>query len=152
MRSKATEVQTCREIGRTCSLHNLRKASRAVTQLYDNAFRPLHLHSTQFTLLVALFAAGKAPITPLAHDLAMDRTTLARNLRPLERRGLVAITAGEDERVRLVRLTAKGRHTLARAIPLWQQAQKQVVEQLGTERWNLLLNDLSSLVSMVRPQ
>jgi DNA-binding MarR family transcriptional regulator len=148
---KATtpDLPKCLEIERTCSVANLRKASRAVTQLFDEAFRPLDLHSTQFTLLVALAVAGAAPITPLARELAMDRTTLARNLHPLERQALVEVTRGEDQRTRIVRLTRKGRAAVAQAIPLWEQAQKVVVEQLGQERWSLLLGDLSSLVSMV---
>ncbi|MBI5031991.1 MAG: winged helix-turn-helix transcriptional regulator [Chloroflexi bacterium] len=149
MKATTLDVKKCLEIERTCSLHNLRKASRAVTQLYDDAFRPLRLHSTQLTLLVALLGAGETPITPLARALAMDRTTLARNLRPLERQGLVEIASGEDQRTRMVRLTAKGRQTVAQALPLWEQAQKQVIEHLGQERWHRLLEDLSRLVSMV---
>lgn len=75
----------------------------------------------------------------------MDRTTLTRNLKPLERQGLIEIKPGQDQRTRVVALTAEGCEALAKAIPLWEQAQARIVEGLG-HRWSTLLSDLSDTV------
>ena len=91
-------------------------------------------------------------MSPLAHELAMDRTTLARNLEPLQRDGLVEVTPGKDQRTRMVRLTARGAELVAKAIPLWEQGQKSVIEHLGVARWTALMGDLSALVSMVKTE
>ncbi len=152
MTTTTPDLEKCLEIERTCSYSNLRKASRALTKFFDDIFRPLGLHSTQFTLLVALTVAGDVTVTPLARVLAMDRTTLARNLAPLERRGLVEIVPGTDQRTRIVRLTDRGRAMAAQAIPLWEQGQAAVIERLGQERWSRLLGDLGNLASMAGPR
>src|SRR5919106_4818042 len=81
-----------------CACFNLRKATRAVTQLYDDALRPSGLRCTQFSLLTLLRASGTVAMTELAEDAVMDRTTLARNLDILEREGLVRVRPGEDAR------------------------------------------------------
>ena len=80
----------------------------------------------------------------------MDRTTLTRNLKPLERDGLIQIEPGQDQRERMVKLTEAGRDRLAQAFPLWQQAQVQVVEALGQQDWEHLLADVTKTVSMLR--
>ncbi len=87
------------EIAETCACLNVRKAARAVTQLYDEVLQPSGLRATQFNLLVAIALAGEAPVTRLADALVMDRTTLTRNLKPLESQGLITIEAGTDRRV-----------------------------------------------------
>ena len=136
------------EIAETCACLNARKAARAVTQLYDEVLQPSGLRATQFTLLVAIALAGEAPVTRLADALVMDRTTLTRNLALLERQGLVGIAPGTDQRTRMVTLTNQGRDALAKALPLWEQAQKRVVSGLGRNRWKTLLADLSDVVSL----
>lgn len=133
-------------VANTCACFNLRKASRAVTQLYDEILQPSGLLATQFTLVVAISIAGSTTITRLAEDLVMDRTTLTRNLKPLERQGLIEIASGQDQRTRVVALTAEGREALAKAIPLWEQVQASVVEGLGQNRWSTLLSNLSATV------
>ena len=90
------------------------------------------------------------PITQLAWELVMDRTTLTRNLRPLEKQGLLSISAGDDRRTRIVMLTARGRDTVQQALTLWEQAQTRVVEGLGEARWRTMLADLSSVVTLAR--
>lgn len=80
----------------------------------------------------------------------MDRTTLTRNLKPLEKQGFIEIEPGQDQRMRVVTLTAKGHAALAKALPLWEQAQEFVVEGLGQKRWSSLLEGLSDTVSLVR--
>jgi len=133
-------------VANTCACFNLRKASRAVTQLYDEILQPSGLLTTQFTLVVAISIAGSTTITRLAEDLVMDRTTLTRNLKPLERQGLIEIVPGQDQRTRVVALTAEGCEALTKAIPLWEQVQASVVEGLGQNRWSRLLSDLSDTV------
>lgn len=128
-----------------CTSFNLRKASRAVTQFYDDALRESGLKSTQFSLLAAAAQAGSLPISLLAAEMAMDRTTLTRNLKPLETAGLVAVTSGQDRRVRRVAATAEGEAVLARAIPAWRRAQTQMIDRLGDERWGEFLRQLQAV-------
>ncbi len=133
-----------------CACFNLRKASRAITHLYDEVLRSTGLRATQFTMLRVLDSRGEMPITQLAWDLVMDRTTLTRNLRPLEQQGLLTISAGEDRRTRIVILTAKGHDTVQEALILWEQAQTRVVAGLGEARWRTMLADLSAVVILAR--
>jgi DNA-binding MarR family transcriptional regulator len=138
------------EVARRCACFNLRKAARAVTQLYDAALEPAGLRATQMSVLVALSLAEGAPLSRMADALVMDRTTLTRNLRPLKRRGWVQIEPGEDRRERTVSLTDSGRNALAAAMPLWQQAQARFLERIGQARWAGLLPDLEELTSAAR--
>jgi DNA-binding MarR family transcriptional regulator len=121
-----------------------------ITQLYDAFLQPSGLLVTQFKLLGALAAHGSLALSPLADLLALDPTTLARNLKPLERDGLVDIAVGEDRRKRMVRLTERGQDALAKALPLWEEAQTWVISQLGQERWRAMLTDWAALVSLAR--
>ena len=132
------------EIEATCACSNVRKAARAVTQLFDEVLQPTGLRSTQFTLLVAVALSGEAPVTQLAETLVMDRTTLARNLKPLEIQGLLTIGEGTDRRRHLVRLTERSRQVLASALPLWEQAQHQVITRLGEKQWQALQDSLQA--------
>lgn len=128
-----------------CTSFNLRKAARAVTQFYDDALRESGLKSTQFSLLAAAAVAGKAPISRLAEEMAMDRTTLTRNLKPLQAEGLLCIEAGTDRRVRNVAVTPEGEALLEKAMPMWRKAQTQMIDKLGDERWGELLRQLQSV-------
>ena len=123
-----------------------------VTQLYDEILQPSGLRITQFSLLVVVSLAGPTTITRMGQMLVMDRTTLARNLKPLVSQGLLAIGVGQDQRTRLVTLTASGRDALAKAFPLWEKAQTRVIERLGRTRWSTLLTDLSATVALTRPE
>lgn len=135
-------MELCAVAAGTCTARNLRRATRVISGLYDEAMRPTGLRISQFGLLVALALAEEATVSRLGGLLDLDRTTMTRNLGPLERRGLVASVAGEDGRVRVLRLTEKGRATLARALPIWKQVQERVVAGLGQARWKGLLRDL----------
>jgi DNA-binding MarR family transcriptional regulator len=136
------------EIEATCACSNVRKAARAVTQLFDEVMQPTGLRSTQFTLLVAVALLGEAPVTKLSEALVMDRTTLARNLKPLESQGLLTVEAGSDRRRHLVRLTERGNQALARALPYWEQAQHEVVMRLGQEQWHALRSSLKATMTL----
>lgn len=130
------------EIATSCTCANVRKAARVITQYYDEALQPSGLRATQFTLLVALARAGTLPLTRLAEELVMDRTTLTRNLKPLENAGFIAIDEGSDRRTRMIRPTPQGLHTLALALPAWRQAQDRVMNLLGAQRWHSLYTAL----------
>ncbi|AFZ31928.1 transcriptional regulator, MarR family [Gloeocapsa sp. PCC 7428] len=144
------QTQLIKTVASDCTCFNLRKASRVITQLFDQVLQPSGILANQFTLLAALSVAESVSITHLAQELVMDRTTLTRNLKPLEREGLIRIEPGQDQRVRIVSLTQKGQAALAKALPLWQQAQAKVIEKLGQDRWQTLLSHLSDTVSLLR--
>jgi len=131
----------------------MRRATRAVTQHFDNKLRPLGLRVSQFSIMGALAVIELTSpeginMTALAELLVLDRTTLARNLKPLERDGLVQIVPGEDRRIRLVRLTEQGHAKLVDGFPSWQEAQAQIVDTLGEERWQQLRNELRELATL----
>lgn len=126
-----------------CVCFALRKAARAVTQRYDAALAPSGLRTTQFSLLTTLRADGPLTVSKLAEAMVMDRTTLTRNLAPVEKRGLVKIAPGRrDRRTKKVALTAKGRKRLARAAPLWAAAQSHMKTAMGVKRRDRLLFQL----------
>ncbi|NNG04197.1 MAG: winged helix-turn-helix transcriptional regulator [Inquilinus sp.] len=132
---------------RGCSCLGLRRAGRAVSRIYDSALQPAGLKGTQFSLLAVV--ANLSPTNPVevAEMMAMDRTTLSRNLRPLVAAGLIALEPGEeDRRRRSVVLTAKGRATLEKAMPLWRQAQRRTEEAVGKGRMGRLREDLDRVV------
>ena len=117
-----------------CVCTNLRRATRAISHLYDAALAPSGLKITQFSLLRAVARNEPVAITALAQDLALDRTTLARNLAPLRRDRLVELKPGRDQRVTEVRLTRAGRDAITAAVPLWKKAQADVSRLLPGER------------------
>lgn len=133
-----------------CTCFGLRKAARAVTQMYDQALKPAGLRATQFSLLVAAERSGPRGIGELAELLVMDRTTLTRNLKPLLDRGLLKSVEGADRRRRPVAITAKGRAALARALPHWREAQVRMAGSLGHSRWRRLLGDLRDTANLAQ--
>ena len=144
------DLAMCGRAAETCAGRSLRRATRAVSALYDDAMRPIGLRHSQFGLLVALALAEEANVSKLAGLLELDRTTMTRNLGPLERRGLVASGATDDARNRVLRLTEKGRDVLATALPIWARVQARIVGGLGDVRWKGLLGDLRAATSLAR--
>ncbi len=122
-----------------CACATLRRAARAVTQLYDAELRPAGLRSTQFTLLQALASTEPKTQGWLGHVLALDSTTLTRALKLLSNQGWVSSEAGEDRRERYWRLTAKGRRQLEQATPHWERAQRRLGKALKRPAWKELL-------------
>lgn len=116
-----------------CTCFRVRKAARRVTQLYDHYLAGAGLRITQFSLLSHLRAAGPLTMTELADRMAMDRTTLTRNLRPLQRHGFVAIAVGDDRRRRELTLTPVGERAYKAGIVQWQKAQRAVLDELGSD-------------------
>jgi DNA-binding MarR family transcriptional regulator len=108
----------------SCLCLHVQRAARAVARRFDEAFRPLGLTGGQFSLLMALNRPQPPNMTQVSAVLAMDRTTLTANLKPLERRGLIKVAVdATDRRGRRLSLTAAGRRLLAAALPLWQREQ-----------------------------
>lgn len=105
-----------------------------MTRLYDEALAESHLTVTQFSLLRTMSRLDAPYISTLANATGLERSTLGRNLRPLERAGLIAFGQGSDGRTRVVRLTRRGTQTLQRAIPRWEAAQARVDAALGERK------------------
>ena len=141
---------TLLEMREQCTCYNIRKAARLITQLYDTILEPSGLLGTQFNLLATIEYMGAATVTRLAQKMGMDRTTLTRNLRPLERQGLIEMDEGLDRRTHIVRLTTQGGQAIAAALPLWQQAQATVINRFGQERTAALLTELRALEAQVQ--
>jgi len=122
MTAETSPFRACRD----CMCSALRRASRAVTQHYEASFRGTGLRATQFTLLATLAQSGPLPLTELATMLGLERTSLTRNLRPLEKKGFVRALADDDQRVRRIAITKKGENTALAALDAWNQAQSTV--------------------------
>jgi DNA-binding MarR family transcriptional regulator len=127
-----------------CVCFNLRWVTRAVTQFYDAEMRRHGIRPTQGSILASLNSKESWNMAELSDWLGMDRTTLVRNLRPLQRDGLVkAAGGGRGNRVELT-ITAKGRKQVEKLTPAWKSAQSAVVKTLGEKRWAALLSDLET--------
>lgn len=133
-----------REIREGCIAQALRRAARAATRDYDAALAPLGLTIGQLSVLAALDRPEPIPLGQLAEGLGMDRTTLNRNLVPLERRRLVASGAASgDARVRALALTSSGRDLLAASAPAWKKAQQAMSRRIPG--WPLIATALDAL-------
>ncbi|MCC7049347.1 MAG: winged helix-turn-helix transcriptional regulator [Alphaproteobacteria bacterium] len=130
-----------------CLCLHVQRAARAVARRFDEALRPAGLTNQQFSLLMALNRPVPATMRGVATLLAMDRTTLTANLKPLERRGLVKVAVDPaDRRGRLLALTAAGRAALAKALPHWRQAQaaaERTIAGISPEQMRIELRALS---------
>ena len=129
-----------------CLCASFRRASRALTQLYDADLRPTGLRVTQFTVLQALSLAGEISQKELGGLLAMDSTTLTRTLGLLAKEGWIAERRGADRRERRLRLSSAGRRRLDRATPVWQGVQRRLESRFGTRRWQELFNVATELL------
>ncbi len=133
-----------------CACSNFRKATRAVTQFFDEALAAVGLRSTQLVILLEISLAEKPSIAELAREMVMERSTLTRNLKPLEKRGLVRTTPGNDRRTRVISLTPQGQRALQSAVPHWKKAQTAFVGNLGADRWEQMLQSLGAAVQATR--
>ncbi len=131
-----------------CHCQALRQAARRVSALYDAAMAPLGLRVSQYGILVRLQAGGPRGIQALAAELVMDRTTLGRNIRPLERDGLLtAIPDPADRRGRLLAVTPAGADLIARAAPAWRAAQAEYESRCGVKDAAALRASLAGVVA-----
>ncbi len=141
--------ELCRKVLRDCGSFNLRKASRAVTQLYDDILQPTGLRSTQVVVLVALAAAPEVSLARLARELVLSPSTLSRTIRPLERDGLLKVQDGGG-RGKSVQLTPRGEKVLLAAVPYWRKAQEEFTAMVGASAWQQLARQLTKTTTAVR--
>jgi len=131
-----------------CACFNTRKAARALTQLYDAALRPSALRATQFAILVAVAKTQPVSIGDLGEVTVIDRTTLTRSLRLMQRQRLLSVGPWAARRQRFVRLTRKGWRRLGRGLPLWRKIQGAFVEELGPRQWGFLQRELERVAGV----
>lgn len=130
----------------TCVCLHLQRAARVVARRFDEALRPLELTNGQFSLLMSLNRPDAARMREVSTLLAMDRTTLTANLKPLRRRGLVKVAVDKaDRRGRRLTLTAAGRALLAAAMPIWTQTHAAIDASLPRLGGDALRADLLAL-------
>jgi DNA-binding MarR family transcriptional regulator len=127
---------------RNCVCFNLRRASRVITQFYDAELRRHGIRPTQTPVLTTLAAKPAWGMEELSGFLGLERTTLVRNLRPLERDGLVKVEGGGHGNRVAVSLTQKGKKELEKVQSAWHSAQRAIVQTLGEQRWSAILSDL----------
>jgi DNA-binding MarR family transcriptional regulator len=133
----------------TCTCGRLRMASRRVSRIYDRHLAPAGVGIAQFGLLATILSNDGASVTTLAAILEMERTTLTRNLQPLEREGLLRIDQGADQRTRAVRITDAGRAVLKKGRPLWLEAQRAIETSLGPQHLAALHECLGITLELV---
>jgi DNA-binding MarR family transcriptional regulator len=135
---------------RNCVCFNLRRVTRVVTQFFDAELRRHRIRSTQGSVLAALHAIGTSNMAELSEVLGMERTTLLRNLRPLQRDGLVTVDGGGQGGYVELSLTAKGRKQIEKLAPAWESAQRTAVQVLREKRWSALLTDLEIVAASLK--
>jgi len=146
MSSESLRTEITHRVRDTCLCLHMQRAARALARRFDEAFRPLGLTNGQFSLLMSLNRTQPPCISQVATLLAMDRTTLTANLKPLERRGLVAVSIDEtDRRSRRLVLTSAGRELLASAIPVWKRTHAALERLLDGSDPERLRADLCAL-------
>jgi DNA-binding MarR family transcriptional regulator len=141
-------IETTHEVRDRCLCLHLQRAARAVARRFDAALKPVGLNNGQFSILMALNRPQPPRIGDLAPFLAMDRTTLTANLKPLERRGLIAVLPDDqDRRSRRLRLTDAGRDLLVEAVPIWRATHDDMDAALPESDGAALRNDLRALTT-----
>jgi len=144
------KAKTRNELLTECACFDLRKATRAVSRMYDGFLRDAGLNITQFSLLRLIRTEKELSISTLGRYMVMDRTSITRALAPLERDGLIDSRPGADKRIRIVSVTNKGRKLVEQAEPKWRQAQEALIETIGDDRWRAMCTLLRDTTRMVR--
>ncbi len=139
------DIQTI-DANKSCFCFAFRRASRSISQRYDHIFSTIGIRSTQFNLLAGLAHYQAKTLTDLAVWLVMDRTTLTRNLKPLERAGWIQCLTSSDKRSRPYTLTPAGLEILQKAMPLWKSMQDQVHKVFGQEYCDRTIEELNKVV------
>jgi DNA-binding MarR family transcriptional regulator len=140
----STIARQLQEVSETCVCLHARMAARAVTRAYDDALAPLGLEATQFTLLAAIAANPEKSITALADRLALERSSLSRNLKHLAGRGLI-VPAAVGGRAAAYEVTPAGEALLSDALPLWSAVQRKAESAMGSLTWGVTRDTLRQL-------
>lgn len=131
-----------------CLCYEFRKTARVVINYYDDALKSADLKSNQFLILVAVAFMKSTNFKTLAEFLGIDQSTLARNLVTVEKQSFVTVKPGKNRREKIITLSRKGKLKLASAFPLWQKAQKDVLDKLGVDRWHKLKAEMSEVAAV----
>jgi DNA-binding MarR family transcriptional regulator len=132
-----------------CGSLNFRRTARAVTRMYDAAMQESGVRSTQFALLVAIAKIQPVAMGALADVLSIDRTTLSRSLRLLQKERMITISKRSRMRQRLLELTPAGEKALQHSLPLWREAHAKFVAALGKDYWLSMRSELERLARLV---
>jgi DNA-binding MarR family transcriptional regulator len=152
---KANFQEAARKIAHECTCMRVRQASRTLSRIYDDNLRRVGLQISQLTVLVAVARFGEGGAGPgrMAQALGMDRTTLTRNLLPLEKAGLLRVARDPaDGRARIVLLTKPGERAIEKAFPLWETSQKRLHDLVGPRKAHDLHDRLAQLLALVPAQ
>ena len=127
-----------------CACATARRVARTLTQVYDSALRGSGLEAPQFALLMTLEQKGPCTQAALGQHHALDKTTVSRNVRWLEKQGWVRSATGPDRRARELQLTPEGRRRLAAATPNWRRAQAQLRSEMTSGEWKAMFSAFAS--------
>ena len=144
------KANTANELLTGCACFDLRRATRAVSRMYDDFLRDAGLNITQFSMLRLICAEKELSISTLGRYMVMERTSITRALAPLERDGLIHSRPGADKRIRIVSVTNKGRKLVEDAEPKWREAQEALLKTIGVDRWRAMSTVLRDTTRMVR--
>jgi DNA-binding MarR family transcriptional regulator len=134
----------------TCPFSNFRKASRVVTQLFDQVLEPIGLRCTQLLILLEIAAARSTTVPQLSRRLVIDASTLTRNLKLLSNRGWIKRESDKRRRSHMITLTPQGLEVLENALPAWYGTRNSFISQIGESRWRDFLSTLSVAVNLAR--
>jgi len=137
--------EKCYKEASICHCTNMRRASRALSHLYDVFLKPSGLNVAQYALLNHLKRYSPINMSDLSRVIRLERTTLLRNLKPLIAQRLVTIDLPEHEKAKIVHLSPQGYEMLAMALPLWQEAQKSIAEHISKEELQTFLHVLQKI-------
>lgn len=145
--SRVSMAESMAAVPRPCACTTVRRVSRILARIFDVALESAGLNVTQLAVLRAIERHPNEPLTRVAEDLCMDRTSLYRSITPMLRDGWLKIVSGPDARSRVAEFTAKGRRVLAAADRPWGKLQTEVIARFGPENWASLVSELQRLAA-----
>jgi DNA-binding MarR family transcriptional regulator len=143
-----SKLEQCLAETHSCVAFNLRRSSRIISKIYEKEMRGAPIRGPQFSLMIVIAKRGTETITGLARDIGADRTTLTRNLKQLERKGVVRISEGKNHRTKAVTLLPAGEKAIQASVQHWKKAQAKVLSALGEDRWGRMLQDLGAVAAL----
>lgn len=145
-----SKKQAADTIARECLAVRLRMLNRVITNIYDDALRPLGVKTSQLNILIATARAGLAKPAEVCHVLQLDTSTLSRNVERMKSKGWLEVVPDEDGRAQPFRLTAKGKKLVERTKPAWEKAQKKATELLGGDAITVISDAVTKIRSRER--
>lgn len=134
-----------------CVCANLRKKTRAVTQLYDKVLEPTQLKVTQYSMLANIARHKAVSVSQLGDILLLDQTTITRNVNLLKKNGYVdVIRDAQDGRTKIISLTAIGIEKLKEATPLWMEIQEKIIQDIGLDKYKDFYETLKKMQKVLK--